>query len=513
MKINVCSEASSIYRSESKEIFEGFGLSHNQIIDELLPVMELPPGGMVLIAQTIAEAIILFGENLQDIINAGNDSGDIRWDDENSTIYLELNVPRKWRENGIINSKVYFYRAVLEEGRMNICAYDEVGKAIPANIEFPKQFSKFLPMVAVIIASDMIKNDSINKTLMDFAKKPSDINLAKIYVSFYKRHRPQVYDVSYEIITTGQFKDFNSLRQYYNNELKPLKEDIISENSGSKETDFQFPKGTFKDEYLDLIPKLGKEYIFPENLLSLSKAVSSGDIRSVLLHGPAGTGKTMSCKLIAQLINMPIMDTVNCTENLDEFVLGKYIPEGNSIVFKESYVTKAIREGGTVVFEEINFAKPQYLAFLNSLLDDNGFVRLDNGELIKRNKNFRFFATMNIGYFGTKELNQALYNRFQAIVEIRELSDIAIRTMLVERVPECAGFVDDAISLYHKIKDKIRREELDIVISPRNLENWMKMCKYEPLEDAAEKTIIPIARGDKDLEIDLKLMIKQCKWR
>ena len=68
MKINVCSEASSIYRSESKEIFEGFGLSHNQIIDELLPVMELPPGGMVLIAQTIAEAIILFGENLQDII-------------------------------------------------------------------------------------------------------------------------------------------------------------------------------------------------------------------------------------------------------------------------------------------------------------------------------------------------------------------------------------------------------------------------------------------------------------
>ena len=34
--------------------------------------------------------------------------------------------------------------------------------------------------------------------------------------------------------------------------------------------------------------------------------------------------------------------------------------------------TKAIREGGAVVFEEINFAKPQYLAFLNSLLDDNG---------------------------------------------------------------------------------------------------------------------------------------------
>lgn len=37
-----------------------------------------------------------------------------------------------------------------------------------------------------------------------------------------------------------------------------------------------------------------------------------------------------------------------------EFVLGKYIPQDDKIIFKESYVTKAIREGGAVVFEEIN---------------------------------------------------------------------------------------------------------------------------------------------------------------
>ena len=101
------------------------------------------------------------------------------------------------------------------------------------------------------------------------------------------------------------------------------------------------------------------------------------------------------------------MDTVNCSENLDEFILGKFIPEGDQIVFKESFITKAIRDGGAVVFEEINFAKPAYLAFLNSLLDDNGFVRLDNGEIVRRNPNFRFFATMNLGYLVRKENNQA----------------------------------------------------------------------------------------------------------
>ena len=117
----------------------------------------------------------------------------------------------------------------------------------------------------------------------------------------------------------------------------------------------------------------------------------------------------MSCKLVCQSIGLPIMETINCTENLDEFVLGKYIPQDDKIVFRESFVTRAIRDGGAVVFEEINFAKPQYLAFLNSLLDDNGFVRLDNGDVVRRHPNFRFFATMNLGYFGTKELNQALY--------------------------------------------------------------------------------------------------------
>ena len=207
------------------------------------------------------------------------------------------------------------------------------------------------------------------------------------------------------------------------------------------------------------------------------------------------------------------METINCTENLDEFVLGKFIPEGDKIIFKESYVTKAIREGGAVVFEEINFAKPQYLAFLNSLLDDNGFVRLDNGEVVKRHKNFRFFATMNLGYFGTKELNQALYNRFNAIIEIAALSDEAIEKMLVCRVPECKNVVKKIIAVYHKLQKKIEAEELDVVISPRNLENWARLSKYESYMTAAEKSIIPIAKCDRVLEEAIRGILMLYKWR
>lgn len=512
MEINVYNEASSIYRAEDKDIYNGFGLKHNQIIDELLPANELPIGGMVLISQTIGEAINLLAENLTEICRGGaplgeDSCGDLRWDDSKYSFFLELKVGSDWRRAGAINPKVGSFRATMEGHDITVCAYDAEGKAIASSMEFSRQFSKYIPIVAVIIAADTIIDPS-GKALMDeLINAPTKESLARVYNRFSTKYRREIFNLNYDIINAGTFKDANSIKDSV--ALEPLYED----DEQKQYEIYSFPAEAFKSEYQELIPSFGPEYIFPESLYSLSNAIACGDIRSILFHGPAGTGKTMACKLIAELINMPIMDTVNCTENLDEFVLGKYVPEGNSIIFKESYVTKAIRDGGAVVFEEINFAKPQYLAFLNSLLDDNGFVRLDNGEVIKRHENFRFFATMNIGYFGTKELNQALYNRFQTIVEISELSDKAIRTMLIERVPDCAGFVDDAIKLYHQIKDKIRREELDVVISPRNLENWMRMCKYESVEEAADKTIVPIAKGDRDLEVDLKLLIKQCKWR
>jgi len=119
---------------------------------------------------------------------------------------------------------------------------------------------------------------------------------------------------------------------------------------------------------------------------------------------------------------------------------------------------------------------------------------------------------MNFGYFGTKELNQALYNRFNSIIEIATLSDEAIKRMLIHRIPESIEFVDKMISVYHKIKKKIELEELDIVISPRNLENWARMAKYEGYIKSAEKTLIPIAKCDRVLEETIRSIIVLYKW-
>ena len=109
-------------------------------------------------------------------------------------------------------------------------------------------------------------------------------------------------------------------------------------------------------------------------------------------------------------------------------------------------------------------------------------------------------------------MNQALYNRFNGIVEIAALSDDAIKRMLIARVPECKPLVDKILGVYHKLKKKIESEELDIVISPRNLENWARLAKYDGYIKAAEKTIIPVAKCDRTLEDTIRGILMLYKW-
>ena len=59
---------------------------------------------------------------------------------------------------------------------------------------------------------------------------------------------------------------------------------------------------------------------------------------------------------------------------------------------------------------------------------------------------------------------------------------------------------------------KIEAEELDVVISPRNLENWARLAKYEGYMTAAEKSIIPIAKCDRVLEDAIRGILMLYKW-
>lgn len=496
-------------RENSNEIFRGFGFKHlSDVTQYYVHPGNQSQSGTTTLCQPIGEAVILFARLLKEI-QAGNAVGDYYASDDLNSVFLEINVPDDYRDNGVVAKNIFCYKALCRGDQICIAAYNKAGILLKGNIDDLGAQYKLLPIFLTLLAREMETNADWRRIMDQFVDKPVADLFVNLHEDFYQNHKNDDYNLAYTDLSSFDHSGMRSYSLSYA-VIRENQKDVTAKTDDSKA--IRFSDDAFTVEQKSFIPSLSSEFVLPENLNSVCSAIAAGDVLAVLLHGPAGTGKTISCKLICQEIGLPIMETVNCTENLDEYVLGKYIPMDDKIVFKESYVTEAIRDGGAVVFEEINFAKPQYLAFLNSLLDDNGFVRLDNGDVVKRHPNFRFFATMNLGYFGTKELNQALYNRFNSIIEIAALTDEAIVRMLTTRVPECRTVVDKLLGVYHKIKKKIEAEELDVIISPRNLENWARMAKYDGYIRAAEKTIIPVAKCDRALEDAMRGVIMLYKW-
>lgn len=509
--MNLFKIAFKVLRNNSKVIYKGFGFKH---LSDATQYYVHPDNqsykGTTTLCQPIGESVILFSSMLSSIINAdkGDPIGDYWVSPTKDEFFLEVNIPEDYRENKVLEPEIFSYKAYLKGENLTVGAYDKDGKLLDGNMEHIHLLYKLLPSFSILAAREMERNNQYRDVMEKFLDSPEPDTFVNLNEDLYQMHKTDDYNLFYGEVPFINKDEFTSFSSTY----ETIRENKKALNSNASIDVNKFDESEFSDEQKAFIPHLSAEFVLPNKLQSVCNAVCGGDVLTTLFHGPAGTGKTISCKLVCQAIGLPIMETINCTENLDEFVLGKFIPEGDKIIFRESQVTKAIREGGAVVFEEINFAKPQYLAFLNSLLDDNGFVRLDNGEVVKRHKNFRFFATMNLGYFGTKELNQALYNRFNAIIEVAALSDESIKRMLIARVPECEPVVEKIIGVYHKLQKKIEAEELDVVISPRNLENWARLAKYEGYMTAAEKSIISIAKCDRVLEQTIRGILMLYKW-
>ncbi len=155
----------------------------------------------------------------------------------------------------------------------------------------------------------------------------------------------------------------------------------------------------------------------------------------VLLAGPKATGKNVLAEDLAALFGRPVWD-VSMYVNVDAAALiGADTLKDGQVVFREGPICACARLGGFGVLDEVNMAKNEALAVLHATLDHRRVIDVPGYERIELNDAARFIGTMNYGYAGTRELNEALVSRF-VVVDMPVISDEDLQKLLRRSFPD-----------------------------------------------------------------------------
>ena len=98
------------------------------------------------------------------------------------------------------------------------------------------------------------------------------------------------------------------------------------------------------------------------------------------------------------------------------------------------FVYLCAQHGGFGILDEINMAKNEALAVLHATLDFRRAIDVPGYDRVEVDPAARFIGTMNYGYAGTRELNEALTSRF-AVIQMPAIDGDGLDRLLGEEFP------------------------------------------------------------------------------
>ena len=128
-----------------------------------------------------------------------------------------------------------------------------------------------------------------------------------------------------------------------------------------------------------------------------------------------------------------------CGENLllaGSKATGKNVlAENLAMVFgRPGPVYLCAKNGGFGILDEINMAKNEALAVLHATLDFRRAIDVPGYDRVEVDPAARFIGTMNYGYAGTRELNEALTSRF-VVIQMPTIGEEGLERLLEEEFP------------------------------------------------------------------------------
>lgn len=200
---------------------------------------------------------------------------------------------------------------------------------------------------------------------------------------------------------------------------------------------------------------------------------------NILLSGPKATGKNVLADNLAAVLGRPEWN-VSFHVNADaSYLLGTDTYDGNKVVFRKGPVTMAAENGGVCVLDEINMAKNEALAVLHSALDYRRIIDVSGYDVIRIDAGTRFIGTMNYGYAGTRELNEALTSRF-AVISMPVIQKEDLHKLILHAFPDIrAEIAEQFMNLFYELEDKAAHAEIsERAVDLRGMLDALRLMKY-----------------------------------
>ncbi len=156
---------------------------------------------------------------------------------------------------------------------------------------------------------------------------------------------------------------------------------------------------------------------------------------NVLLSGSKATGKNILAENLAWIFGRPSYN-ISFNVNTDSSsLIGTDTFVDNEVRLRRGPVYQCAENGGFGVFDEINMAKNDAVSVLHATLDYRRIIDVPGYDKIKLHPATRFIGTMNYGYAGTRELNEALVSRF-LVIDMPPLTESTLMRILRANFPD-----------------------------------------------------------------------------
>lgn len=198
---------------------------------------------------------------------------------------------------------------------------------------------------------------------------------------------------------------------------------------------------------------------YGKNILEMAIAALL-DGENILLTGPKATGKNILAETLAYLFGRPAYNVSFHVNTSSAELIGTDTFEDGRVKLRRGSIYQCAQYGGFGILDEINMAKNDAVSVLHATLDHRRSIDVPGYHKIDLHPAARFIGTMNYGYAGTKELNEALVSRFLVIdmpAQTEETLGFIIRTSYPDAKPEA---VEQFVGLFLDLQLKADNSEI-----------------------------------------------------